>query len=579
MPRRFAALLFVLLASIVAACNGGEMYATYAVVDGGTKGLGGGGAGGSSPSCGPGTTECSGACVDLTTHPKHCGACDTACADQEVCSQGTCGLTCLGGATKCGDLCVDTTNDPQNCGGCNKACPMGEVCSQGACGAACSGGSTACGALCVDTQNDPQNCGVCSNACPAGEVCSQGTCALTCSGGSTQCGALCVDTQNDPQNCGACGTACPAGEFCSQGACALTCSGGSTPCGALCVDTKNDPQNCGACNSACPAGQVCAAGVCGLSCVGGTTKCGGLCTNTSFDPQNCGGCGITCNQAPNASSVCTAGACKLTCNAPFADCNNSAVDGCEKNTSTDLNNCGVCGNVCPVPANATAACSAGACGIGACNANYGNCDANAANGCEANLLTDATHCGNCATACAQNELCLSGVCVVSGKRTIFVTSTMYNGNLGGLAGADAKCQARAQAAGLPGTYMAWVSTAGGSPATRFNQAGGPFVLVNNTTVANNWADLIDSSIASAVNVTELGGAVPVGNTSCAGGGFPTVWSSTSPSGSYQGSSCSDFTSTGGGGQWGLASATNGSWTSWCSGGDCSWVSPIYCVQQ
>jgi len=36
-------------------------------------------------------------------------------------------------------------------------------------------------------------------------------------------------------------------------------------------------------------------------------------------------------------------------------------------------------------------------------------------------------------------------------KRIFVTSTTYDGNLGGLAGADAKCAARGAAAGLSGS--------------------------------------------------------------------------------------------------------------------------------
>ncbi|MDO8592633.1 MAG: dockerin type I domain-containing protein, partial [bacterium] len=47
----------------------------------------------------------------------------------------------------------------------------------------------------------------------------------------------------------------------------------------------------------------------------------------------------------------------------------------------------------------------------------------------------------------------------SGVRTkrIFVTSTSYTGSLGGLAGADAKCQARATVGGLTGTWKALMS--------------------------------------------------------------------------------------------------------------------------
>ena len=161
----------------------------------------------------------------------------------------------------------------------------------------------------------------------------------------------------------------------------------------------------------------------------------------------------------------------------------------------------------------------------------------------------------------------------------FVSSQMVSGNMGGLAGADATCQGLADGAGLPGTYMAWLSTAGASPASRFTQSALPYQLVDGTVIANDWTDLIDGSILSAIDLTESGGPTPIGDTSCAGGGFPTVWSATLSNGSSGGSTCGDWTSTNGGGQWGLGSATDATWTSWCSGGICSWVSPIYCFQQ
>jgi len=73
--------------------------------------------------------------------------------------------------------------------------------------------------------------------------------------------------------------------------------------------------------------------------------------------------------------------------------------------------------------------------------------------------------------------------------------------------------------------------------------------------------------------------VPLGNTSCAGGGFPTVWTSTASDGTSQGSACGNWTSIVGSGRWGRADEVGGSWTSWCVGGICDWVSPLYCVQQ
>ncbi|MCA9638830.1 MAG: DUF4215 domain-containing protein, partial [Myxococcales bacterium] len=56
----------------------------------------------------------------------------------------------------------------------------------------------------------------------------------------------------------------------------------------------------------------------------------------------------------------------------------------------------------------------------------------------------------------------------SEARHVFVTDETYNGALGGLAGADQKCQASASAANLPGSYYAWVSASDGSPSSRFS---------------------------------------------------------------------------------------------------------------
>jgi hypothetical protein len=49
--------------------------------------LGGGAAPTPTPPC---ATPCDGACVDLSTNPAHCGACDVACGDGEACRAGVC---------------------------------------------------------------------------------------------------------------------------------------------------------------------------------------------------------------------------------------------------------------------------------------------------------------------------------------------------------------------------------------------------------------------------------------------------------------------------------------------------------
>jgi len=53
-------------------------------------------------------------------------------------------------------------------------------------------------------------------------------------------------------------------------------------------------------------------------------------------------------------------------------------------------------------------------------------------------------------------VCVKDSATFSQGKKIFVTSVGYNGNLGGEAGADEKCQARASAAKLDGTYKAWL---------------------------------------------------------------------------------------------------------------------------
>ena len=76
--------------------------------------------------------------------------------------------------------------------------------------------------------------------------------------------------------------------------------------------------------------------------------------------------------------------------------------------------------------------------------------------------------------------------------------------------------------------------------------------------------------------------MPIGNTSCAGGGFPTVWTDTSIERrrKLRRLQLRQLVFVFGVSVLGLGHADDGSnWTTWCSGGICSWVSPIYCLQQ
>jgi hypothetical protein len=183
--------------------------------------------------------------------------------------------------------------------------------------------------------------------------------------------------------------------------------------------------------------------------------------------------------------------------------------------------------------------------------------------------------------CAADELCSGGVCVAldcgaGGPCRVFVTSTTSTGSLGGLAGADAKCQTRAVAAGLPGTYMAWLSDASVHPASRFTQSTGPYQLVTGATVATSWSDLTDGTLAAAINVNELGTTV----------GAPyEVWTNTKPDGTpvtdnyvAHCDSWTDATAPPPQGRYGLTQATTNAFTA-AAIGDCNSARRLYCFQQ
>jgi len=89
------------------------------------------------------------------------------------------------------------------------------------------------------------------------------------------------------------------------------------------------------------------------------------------------------------------------------------------------------------------------------------------------------------------------------KRRVFITNEKFNGNLGGLAGADAKCQTSANRASLGGTWKAWLSDSTTSATLRLEQDYFfQYELLNGSVIAANWADLIDGSLQNSINVDQ-----------------------------------------------------------------------------
>lgn len=203
--------------------------------------------------------------------------------------------------------------------------------------------------------------------------------------------------------------------------------------------------------------------------------------------------------------------------------------------------------------------------------------------------SDAGHCGGCDQACDPGIACQEGACVT--ERLVFVSSAVLDADLGGVEGADAACQALADAAELPGTYRAWLSstTQGVGVLDRFVPHAVPYVLTDGTALASDFADVIDGELASPIDVTEYGTApAPYdGEILCHGGETCTfVFTGTRPDGTtYDGQhpDCDGWSTTTflpaftGGDFANLDSPSN--WTYRAIGLRCDYRARLYCFQQ
>ncbi len=342
----------------------------------------------------------SGRCRDNTD----CGSnefgfrvCDTASGRCVQCLAGTSGA-CLAGqyctaANRCEDGCGADADCASDAG--TFHCDVARHLCVGCTGdAQCAPGMVCQGMLCTPGCND-------AHACPTGEAC--------CSGG-------CRATQSDNSNCGACGRTCAppnAMSTCVAGACAVTgCSAGYGDCDMAAANGCETSltaslRNCGACGTVCAgaanATATCEVGRCGFTCNAGFGDCDGDPSNgceANLDTTSsaCGMCGRACPAAPNATAACASGRCGILCNTGFGDCNGVAADGCEANLAADVTHCGTCTTTCSGGTNASATCAAGRCGI-ACAPGFANCDGSSTNGCEADLSGTAS-CGACGTVCS-----------------------------------------------------------------------------------------------------------------------------------------------------------------------------------
>jgi len=189
-------------------------------------------------------------------------------------------------------------------------------------------------------------------------------------------------------------------------------------------DLSSTTENCGYCGSNCNFDTsgvnraFCNNSVCDFDvCLPGHIDC------DHYRPSGCEYledgyyCGPSCtfcqatiqNAIPAcvSHSVCSIG----TCYTDYGDCDFNPANGCEADTRLPPT-CGSSCTDCTIPARHVlgAQCYSGVCDYSYCQNNYGDCDGNRVNGCETPTTT-VTHCGNCATACGVTEACVGGICM------------------------------------------------------------------------------------------------------------------------------------------------------------------------
>jgi hypothetical protein len=174
--------------------------------------------------------------------------------------------------------------------------------------------------------------------------------------------------------------------------------------------------------------------------------------------------------------------------------------------------------------------------------------------------------------CGDDETTAAGTGGNLSPRRVFVTSGIYEGNLGGLQGADAKCQASADAAMLGGTWLAWLSQDGVNAIARM-VAGGAWYRVDRTTLVFRDVMSLAGGPANAIETDENGMPLP---------DIQVVWTGTLAGGTASTLDCTNWTGVDETTEVtsGVATGLGTDWTdSPMTGVQCHFQLALYCFEQ
>lgn len=192
----------------------------------------------------------------------------------------------------------------------------------------------------------------------------------------------------------------------------------------------------------------------------------------------------------------------------------------------------------------------------------------------------ATNAAVCSALFPNSQNTTASCAALTGAKKFAFLSESTTGNIGGIVGADTLCQKDAVAAGLPGTYKAWLSdgTTANSPAASFTQSRVAYIRPDAaaTEVAANWTGLTSGTLENPINATATGAA-----------GYYLAWSIVNTNGTpaLTGSpaiaSCNGWTSASSsvGGSVAYTGDTNSQWTYIAESATCDNAIPLYCIQQ